>query len=349
MKILITGGAGYIGSHVLEALIESDLALDSKFWVLDDLSHGHLEFIESLRVFAKSRGVSEFHFDRRSLLEEEFVLKYVRDINPDIVFHFAGKISVGESVKNPDLYFNGNVRTTRNLLQALQATDCRKLVFSSTAAVYQPSFDQQPLNELSALGPGNPYGENKLQIENMLDNAARTWGLRSVIFRYFNASGASDSGRLGEWHEPETHLIPLLLSHDGGTDSKFKVFGSDYPTRDGTCVRDYIHVSDLASAHLRAVQYLGEHAKKDRPTAEVFNLGTNRGVTVLEMLNAASNELGKKIPFELVERREGDTAVLVAAFNKASEKLDWQPTRSLEQILKSAHAWERTLRAFRRG
>jgi UDP-glucose 4-epimerase len=357
MKIFVTGGAGYIGSHFLEAFLASPFAHDARVWVVDDLSGGHPEFIDALRVQAKERGVREFHFDRKSLLDEEFLQRHVKSIDPDIVFHFAGKISVAESVRDPDYYFAGNVRTTKNLLHALSTTSCRNLVFSSTAAVYQPSFDQKPLQEDSPLGPSSPYGENKLQVENMLDHAARAWGLRSVIFRYFNAAGASETGRIGEWHEPETHLIPLLLSqgtNDAADDAapKFKVYGSDYPTRDGTCVRDYIHVADLASAHLLAIDYLatqtGKAPSEERPKAEVFNLGTNRGITVLEMLHAASDVLGKKIPFELAPRRDGDSAVLVAAADKAREKLNWSPDHSdLEKILKSALRWEQTLQKIR--
>ncbi|MBS1959541.1 MAG: UDP-glucose 4-epimerase GalE [Bdellovibrionales bacterium] len=344
MKLLVTGGAGYIGSHFLESFIDSESGHDSKIWVIDDLSGGHSEFIDVLRIQAKKRGVAEFHFDKRSLLEEEFVTRLVKDVNPDVVFHFAGKISVGESVKKPDLYFNNNVKTAKILLSALEHTQCRQFVFSSTAAVYQPSFDQQPLREEFPLGPSNPYGENKLQVENMLEHAAKQWGLGVVVFRYFNAAGASPSGRFGEWHEPETHLIPLLLAKYDETD-KFKVFGSDYSTRDGTCVRDYIHVSDLASAHVKAVQYL----KACKSGFEIFNLGTNRGVTVLEMLNAASVAVGRKIPFDVVARREGDPAVLVASAEKAQKILGWEPKHSeLNHILMTADRWMKTLAAIQK-
>ena len=185
MKIIVTGGAGYIGSHFLEAFLASEYIHDSKIWVLDDLSGGHSEFIDVLRILAHEKDVGEFHFEKRSLLDEDFLKRLMREVDPDIVFHFAGKISVEESVKDPDLYFSHNVKAAKNLLNAMIETSCRQLVFSSSAAVYQPSSDQQPLSETFPIGPASPYGENKRQVEMMIENASKSWGLKSVIFRYF--------------------------------------------------------------------------------------------------------------------------------------------------------------------
>jgi UDP-glucose 4-epimerase len=376
MKILITGGAGYIGSHFLESFLNSTMGHDAKVHVIDDLSSGHPEFMEALRVLAKEKGVAEFHFEKKSLLDEAWVSKRLLEINPDIVFHFAGKISVGESVQNPDLYFNYNVKTSRHLLTALSQTQCRKLVFSSTAAVYEPPLPApdaayevelaappKPLTEDSLVGPSNPYGENKLQVEKMIEQASKSWGLRAVVFRYFNAAGASMSGRIGEWHEPETHLIPLLL--ESTEEHPIKVFGDDYPTPDGTCIRDYIHVIDLARAHLLAIEYLdsivsplgsrggsGQAGMSSLAGStgyfEIFNLGTNHGVSVKQMLEAASKLKGQQIPHTISPRRPGDVAVLVASSARAQEKLGWRPEFSdLHTILETAQKWHRTLQSIR--
>lgn len=356
MKVLVTGGAGYIGSHFIEAWLQSVYVQDTKLWILDDLSSGHVELIESLRILAKEKGVGEFHFERLSLLDEPALDRKIAQIAPDIVFHFAGKISVGESVEKPDLYFQYNVKASKNLLQAISKTTCRKFVFSSTAAVYEPTPDGSALVEGSKLSPANPYGENKLQVESMLEQAARTWGLNVVVFRYFNAAGASLSGRIGEWHEPETHLIPLLLESAARPETNpLKVFGDDYPTRDGTCVRDYIHVSDLAQAHVLAAEFLNgaiaQH-KAAGPYAngsfEVMNLGTESGATVKEVIVEAMEVLKTRVAHEVVKRRPGDASVLIASSAKAQKVLGWKPVHSdLKTILSTAWKWHQTIQSLK--
>jgi UDP-glucose 4-epimerase len=351
MKIVVTGGAGYIGSHFIEAWLQSEHAHETRLWIIDDLSSGHQQLIDVLRIQAKERGIREFHFERISVLDPARLAQKIFEINPDLVYHFAGKISVGESVEKPDLYFDYNVKGSKHLLQAMAKTQCRKLVFSSTAAVYEPSADGSPLLETSSLSPSNPYGENKLQVESMIEHAAKEWGLNSIVFRYFNAAGASLSGRMGEWHEPETHLIPLLLESAMGESTKpLKVFGDDYPTRDGTCVRDYIHVADLAQAHVLAADYLNQVSQPKVAGAraggsfEVMNLGTEQGATVKEVVLTAMEVLQTRVAHEVVKRRPGDASSLVASSAKARQLLGWAPKHSdLKTILDTAWKWQKTL------
>ena len=345
--ILITGAGGYIGSHFCEALLKSASWKDRSLnlVLLDDLSTGHEEFIGALQSLASEKGWNPVSFEKLSLLDPQSMREVFLRHRPKAVVHFAAKISVAESVENPALYFSNNVEGSKHLLSAMKESGCGSMIFSSTAAVYgaveDPSRAQRPLAEDTPLAPINPYGETKFQMEQEIAKAGQEWGLRSVIFRYFNAAGASTQGRLGEWHEPETHLIPLLLrSLESG--NPLKVFGNDYPTRDGSCIRDYIHVSDLASAHLLGLARLLDDA---RFTSSIFNLGTASGTSVFEVIAAAERITGKKAIFEIHGRRPGDSPILVADSTRAREVLGWNPIDSdIETILKTAWAWENRLK-----
>jgi len=296
-SFLITGAAGYIGSHFAEALIEQGCLIQAgpgghssgsplQLHFLDDLSTGHREFLDRLVALAESKGLPKPSSHTVSLSDAPALEAALKLARPEAVLHFAALISVAESVQKPELYARNNVEGSQNLLRAMQQVNCRRLVFSSTAAVYgnpqDPAVASRPLPESTALAPVNPYGETKLAMERAIEEASRAWGLNAVIFRYFNAAGASASGRLGEWHEPETHLIPLLL-RAASRGEKLKVFGSDYATRDGTCIRDYIHVKDLASAHVLGLQRLMMSAGSATGTTEIFNLGTALGKIVIEL------------------------------------------------------------------
>ncbi|NDF14865.1 UDP-glucose 4-epimerase GalE [bacterium] len=349
-SILITGAAGYIGSHVAEALLLDPHAPDAegaarapRLVLVDDLSTGHRELIDVIQQTARERGLPEPVFHKVSLLDHEELERILIEEHPSAVVHFAALIAVGESVQKPGLYFRNNVDGSICLLSAMRKAGVKNLVFSSTAAVYGtrgPAQATTPLKETDPLGPGNPYGETKLRMEQEIVRAGTEWGLQSVIFRYFNAAGAGASGRLGEWHEPETHLIPLLL-RAARSGRPLQVYGTDYATRDGSGIRDYIHVSDLADAHLRGLDRL---LSGPGPGASIYNLGTEQGTSVLEVIRAAEEVLGMKVPYEIHSRRAGDAEVLIADASKAFRELGWRPAHSsIQEILKTAWAWERVL------
>ena len=353
-SLLITGAAGYIGSHFAEALIGQGVLSDGplELHFLDDLSTGHREFLDRLVALAESKGLPRPKVHEASLNDARALEQAIEQARPEAVLHFAALISVAESVQRPELYFRNNVEGSQNLLRALQKVNCRRLVFSSTAAVYgnpqDPAVASRPLPESTALAPVNPYGETKLAMERAIEEASRTWGLNAVIFRYFNAAGASASGSFGEWHEPETHLIPLLLRAASRGD-KLKVFGSDYATRDGTCIRDYLHVEDLASAHVLGLERLMGGAGSASGATEIFNLGTAQGTSVLEVVRAAEQVLGHPVGYEIHSRRAGDSAVLVADSTRARQMLGWEPKHSsMEHILRTAWGWERGLQILAR-
>jgi UDP-glucose 4-epimerase len=316
-NILVVGGAGYIGSHTC-------LDLASKGFtpvVYDNLSNGHAEFVQW--------GPLECGDIRdRAGLDAAFE-KY----RPAAVVHFAALIEVGESVRNPTGFFENNVSGTLTLLAAARAADVDKLVFSSTCATY--GLPQAvPMDETHPQAPINPYGRSKYIVEQMLGDLDAHENLRSVVLRYFNAAGADPEGRIGEWHSPETHAIPLAIDAALGRRADFKVFGWDYETRDGTCVRDFIHVMDLADAHTRAVQYL-----LDGGQSTALNLGTGDGTTVKELLSSIEGVSGKTFPVEYVGRREGDSPILVAHNEKARTVLGWQPRYNLTGIIETAWNW----------
>ncbi|MBB6181727.1 UDP-glucose 4-epimerase GalE [Pseudorhizobium flavum] len=316
-KVLVVGGAGYIGSHTCLVLAERGY----QPIVFDNLSNGHSEFV-------RWGPLEEGDIRDRKRLDEVFATH-----RPDAVLHFAALIEVGESVKDPVAFYENNVVGALTLLSAAMSAGVDAFVFSSTCATYGLP-DQVPMDETHRQVPINPYGRTKWIIEQALKDFGTYKGLRSVMLRYFNAAGADPEGRIGEWHSPETHAIPLAIEAALGRREGFKVFGSDYDTRDGTCVRDYIHVLDLADAHVRAVDYLLEGGE----TVEL-NLGTGTGTTVKELLAAISVVSGRPFPVEYVGRRDGDSTSLVADNARAREVLGWQPRFSLEEIIRSAWHW----------
>lgn len=317
-KILVVGGAGYIGSHMVRLLVEAG----RQVVVFDNFSQGH-------RAAIKGVDVVEGDLLNPADLSSAFAQHEV-----EAVIHFAALIAVGDSVTNPNSYYRNNVTGTLNLLDAMRDAAVNKLVFSSTAAVFgNPLTDQ--LSEDHPLAPINPYGWTKRMVEQMLADMATAWGLNSVALRYFNACGAHSSGEIGEAHDPETHLLPVVLLAALGLRDSLKLFGGDYDTHDGTCVRDYIHVSDLASAHLKALDYMDKS-----PGAHAFNLGNGEGFSNLEVVEAARRVTGQPLPVEIAPRRAGDPARLVADSTRAREILGWTPAHpDLDGIIQSAWSW----------
>ncbi|MBB6186535.1 UDP-glucose 4-epimerase GalE [Rhodanobacter sp. MP7CTX1] len=318
MQVLVCGGAGYIGSHMAKWLAARDVAVT----VLDNLSTGHREAVQWGELV------------QADLLDPASLDRAFAGRRFDAVMHFCARSLVGESMTQPYAYYANNVSGTLNLLQAMQQHGVGRLVFSSTAAVFgQPTRDR--IDEDHPRAPINPYGASKLMVERMLTDAYAAYGLRSVALRYFNAAGASPDGDIGEAHTPETHLIPNVLRAALGTGPALKVFGDDYPTADGTCVRDYVHVDDLAQAHLLSLAYMDQHAG-----AHVFNLGNGRGFSVREVIGAAEQVSGKVVAHEIAPRRAGDPAVLVASSERVRTELGWQPKyTALAPIIESAWRW----------
>jgi UDP-glucose 4-epimerase len=316
MKLLVTGGAGYIGSIVAQQLLRAghDVA------VLDDLSRGHRAAVPDGAKLIES-----------SLLDEQATHAALGD-GYDGVLHFAALALVAESVAHPERYYRGNVVGALNLLDAMRAAGVRRLVFSSTCAVYGEP-EAVPMHEDIPTAPVNAYGGSKLAIDRMIADECRAHGLGAASLRYFNVAGAS--GPLGEDHEPETHLIPLVLRAAAGVADHVKVYGTDYPTRDGTAVRDYVHVEDLGHAHLLAFDAVepGRHS--------IFNLGTGDGYTVREVVEAARRITGREIRARDEDRRPGDPAALVAASERIRAELGWEPRKGLEEMIADAWAWHR--------
>lgn len=320
MKVLVLGGAGYIGSHCCKMLATQG----NEVVVFDNLSTGHLQAVQWGQLI------------QGDILDPTALLAAFESHGPfDLVMHFCAKSLVGESVSDPASYYRNNVVGTLNLLDVMRQTNHHKLIFSSTAAVFGMPSDAV-ITEKSSRQPVNPYGQSKKIIEDILQDYANAYGFNSVSLRYFNAAGADPAGQIGERHEPETHLIPnVLKSVLDGQNQKLKVFGKDYPTPDGTCVRDYIHVNDLATAHIAAGAFLQHHAG-----AFTFNLGNGSGFSVLEIIDAASRVVGKNIQYAVEAPRQGDPATLVADASQAKKVLGWQPTYTeIEAIIDTAWHW----------
>jgi len=326
--ILVTGGAGYIGSHCVIALLEKGYDVI----VFDNLSTGHRETVLTLAKIGKSK----FKFIEGDLLEPEALQQAF--LNPiEAVIHFAAFSQVGESVINPAKYYRNNVCGTLNLLDMMIKNRINKIVFSSTAATYGEPV-KIPIDENHPQKPINPYGNTKLMIEKIMDDYDKAYGLKSVRLRYFNVAGADSNSRIGEWHEPETHLIPNILKSTFDKGKTFEMYGEDYDTKDGTCVRDYINVEDLAQAHLLALKYL-----IDGGATNYFNLGTKEGNTVKEVFNLCEAISNQSIPVNIKGRREGDPAKLVADNTKAFEILKWKPEKTLKDSISTAYNWEKCL------
>ena len=321
--ILVTGGAGYIGSHLVMALLEKG----EDVIVFDSLELGHAETIETLKKYGNLKFVKG-NLKNLDEIRGAFLVNKI-----DSVVHFAAYSQVAESVKNPQKYYYNNVYGTLNLLNAMLEFGVKKIVFSSTAATYgEPVYT--PIDEKHPQQPINPYGNSKLMVEKIMDDYDKAYGLKSVRLRYFNVAGADSKARIGEWHEPETHLIPNVLK--AKEDKVFKMFGTDYDTIDGTCVRDYINVEDLALAHIKALEYLNDGGETN-----FFNLGTTEGNSVKEVFTACEEVKGTTIPLEICPRRGGDPATLVADNKKAKEVLGWIPQHDLKDCIKSAYEWEK--------
>jgi UDP-glucose 4-epimerase len=317
MKALVCGGAGYIGSHMVRALHRGG----HDVLVVDNLSTGHRDAIDGA-------GLAEI-----DLLDQVSLMQVMTSFKPDIVFHFAALSVVRDSLLEPLTYYRNNVSGTVVLLDCMRQLDIDRLVFSSSAAVYGATSPDL-IDESTPLSPINPYGVTKMIVERLLEESFRAHGIRSVSLRYFNAAGADPEGGIGESHEPETHLIPNALSAAAGS-TRLQVFGSDYATPDGTCIRDYIHVNDLAKAHLAAAEYLESHEGAYR-----FNLGTGQGCSVLQIIDAVRRITERELTFELLPRRPGDPACLVASHALATSELGWSPKMSgVDCLVKSAWSW----------
>ncbi len=319
MQILVCGGAGYIGSHMVKYLADRG----HEVCVFDNLSTGHQEAVQWGRLeIGDIRSAEDLD---RVFASDAF----------DAVMHFSAKSLVGESVEHPGDYYENNVFGTWQLLQAMRRHAVQSFIFSSSAAVYGHP-EQELIDENHQTRPINPYGKTKLMVEEMLGDYAMAYGIDSVSLRYFNAAGADPSAKIGESHHPETHLIPNILKSMQDQDAPhLKVFGNNYPTDDGTCIRDYIHVNDLCSAHEKALLYLNDHRGHQH-----FNLGIGRGFSVLEIIEAASKVVGRDIPYDIVERRPGDPSHLVANNRLALKKLQWKPEfLEIGDIIRTAWQW----------
>jgi UDP-glucose 4-epimerase len=317
-KILVAGGAGYIGSHFVWLAIQQK----REIVVYDSLVKGHPEAIQGVKMVEGDIADTE-HFGR--ILKEE---------NIEYVVHFAADIEVGESFENPKKYYVNNVVKTNAMLNTMLDCGVKKIIFSSTAAIFGEP-EEIPISEDARQVPTNPYGDTKLAIERMMRWYDGPHGLKSICLRYFNAAGAAENGEIGEAHDPETHLIPLVLQVANKKRENIHIFGTDYPTRDGTCIRDYVHILDLAEAHLLAMDYLDSENQSD-----YFNLGNGEGFTVREVIETARKVTGHAIPAVETGRRGGDPAVLVASSEKIKKVLGWKPKyASLEKIIQTAWTW----------
>lgn len=319
-NVIVTGGAGYIGSHTCKELYESGY----NPVVIDNLSTGNKEHLLW----------GDFEFG--DIGDKEFLVKVFTKYKPLGIIHFAASSLVGESITNPNKYYLNNCFNSLNLLEAMKECHLDKIIFSSTCAIFGiPKKDL--IDESCEKNPINSYGRSKLVIEGMLQDYDIAHGIKSVSLRYFNACGASKCGKIGEKHDPETHLIPLVIDTSLGKRKEIKIFGTDYPTRDGTCVRDYIHVEDLANAHVKSLEYIFKHNKSNQ-----FNLGVGEGFTVKEIIDCVSKTQDTKVNAIEVDRRDGDPAILIADNKKAKNLLGWNPENSdITNIITSAVNWHK--------
>ena len=323
MKILVIGGAGYIGSHVLKLLNTTDYKIE----VLDNLSAGFEENVQGFKL----------HLCDLSNVEKVYeILKHNKF---DSIMHFAGSINVSESYINPKKYYDNNVINTINLLNCMVDLKIKNFIFSSSAAVYGENIQNTPIREDFPISPVNPYGNTKAIVERALEDYDKSYNLKYVSLRYFNACGAHLDGTIGERHEPETHIIPIILQVASGRRDKIEIYGKDYKTKDGTCIRDYIHVMDLAEAHLKSLERLMLTGK-----SEIFNVGNSQGYSISEIIKTIEEITKKNIKLEFKPRRSGDPATLIANNEKIKSNLNWKPNYSdLKTIIKTAWQWEKTL------
>ena len=323
MKLLIPGGAGYIGSHMVRYAQEHG----HEVVVLDDFSTGHEWAVKDCEIL------------RVNLLDADKLASFLKKRSFDGVIHFAAKSLVSESVKTPELYYLNNFVGSLNLVNEMLKNDINNLVFSSTAAIFGNPLTGK-ISEDHPKNPINPYGQSKLMVENMIRDICKAHDFNAICLRYFNAAGAHESCEIGEDHDPETHLIPNILKSITSTDAVLKIFGDDYPSEDGTCVRDYVHVTDLAQAHLLSLNLM----KSRKKGFSEFNLGNGNGFSVMSVLNACVDVVGREIPFSVGARRSGDPAFLIADSEKAIKGLKWSPEySSLKSIIASAWVWHKTM------
>ncbi len=316
--ILITGGAGYIGSHTNKILSKKGY----KTVVFDNLERGSIKLVKW------------GNFIKGDLRNIEDIRNTFKKYKFNAVIHFAAYAYVGESVEFPDKYYENNVLGTLNLLKVMKEFGVKNIIFSSSCATYGIP-EKVPISENTPQNPINPYGRSKLFSENIIKDFEQSYGIKYIILRYFNAAGADTEGEIGEIHNPETHLIPLTIFAAIGLIEKLNVFGNDYPTKDGTCIRDYIHVSDLAEAHVKALEYLLREKKSD-----IFNVGIGVGFSILDIIKTVNKISNKKINYIFVERRPGDPSILIASNKKIKKILNWQPKFiKIEDIIKSAYNW----------
>ena len=316
MKILVTGGAGYVGSHTVEELVKEGFGVV----VFDDLSMGHKEAVNPKAELVVG-----------DLRNPKDVAGVFNKYKFDAVFHFAARSLVGESMQDPMLYLGDNVASAINIFREMVEKKVNRFILSSTANLFNEP-ERIPISEGEIINPGSPYGESKNLIERMLFWLDKTSNIHYAALRYFNAAGASPSGEIGEDHRPETHLIPIVLAVATGKRPKLTVNGNDYPTNDGTCIRDYIHVTDLARAHILALGAIEKESK-------VYNLGSGKGYSILEIIKTTESVTGKKISYEFGPRRQGDPAKLVASSDKIEKELGWKPKFGLKGIIETAYAW----------
>lgn len=317
MKILITGGAGYVGSACLRYVAEQG----HKVMAYDNLVMGHKSAVDGHPLVIGD------------IADTQLLTKTLKDFGADAVMHFAAATYVGESVEDPEYHYRNNIGGTLSLLNAMRAADVKRMLFSSTCATYGMT-DVAAMTEETPQAPFSPYARTKLAVEWMIRDFAHAYGMGFTLLRYFNASGGDADGRHGEDHKPENHLIPLVLQVALGQLPLIRIFGTDYPTPDGTCIRDYVHTRDLASAHLLAIEATQEG------TAEVFNIGTGRGQSVMEIIKACEKVTGREIPREIIERRPGDPPSLVADPVKLKSQLGWKPEyENIEDTIATAWAW----------
>ncbi|WP_455240647.1 UDP-glucose 4-epimerase GalE [Methanothermobacter tenebrarum] len=319
--IFIVGGAGYIGSHVNKFLSKKGY----KTLILDNLSKGHEEFVKW------------GEFIKGDLKDKRLLDKIFKEYNITTVMHFAALTDVRESIKDPRSYYRNNVKNTLNLLDAMQKNNINRFIFSSTCAVYGDPIET-PITEDHPCNPISPYGRSKLMIEKILEDYSNAYDFNYVSLRYFNAAGADPQTEIGEWHDPETHLIPIILDVAIGKRENVQIFGTDYPTPDGTCIRDYIHVMDLADAHYKALKLLEEDK------SEIFNLGNGDGFSVKEIIETCREVTGEEIPTIESDRRPGDPPILIGSSKKAKKILRWEPEFSdIKDIIETAWEWHQKL------
>ena len=322
--VFVTGGAGYVGSHAVKALA----AAGYDVVVYDDLSAGHRDAVDRVAAASPGRSVTLVVGD---VLDRSALDHAMAEARPTAVMHFAARLDVGESVRDPLAYYDVNLSGTLNVLAAMARADVRSFVFSSTCAVFGET--DIPLHEDLPKQPVNAYGETKLAVERALPHVERATGIRWSVLRYFNAAGADEDGVIGEAHDPEIHVIPRAIAATAG-DGDFSIYGTDYPTPDGTCIRDYVHVSDLAEAHVQALRRLEAEGE-----SRAYNLGTGTGMSVRQVLDAIGRVAGRPVPHRVGGRRAGDPARLVASSDRAGQELGWRATRSLDQIVLTAWRW----------